>query len=64
MNTIDRFPIKTRVPLAAWVFAGFLTLLSIASSTVHHIADTSSDRVVSVAAFEQASSRALRASLN
>ena len=64
MNAMDRFPIKTRVPLAAWVFAGFLTLLSLVSSTVHHIAETSSGSVVSSAASEQTTSRALHARLN
>ena len=34
MKTIGSVPLKSRVPLAAWSFAGILTLLSIASSLV------------------------------
>jgi predicted RND superfamily exporter protein len=63
MDTIDSFPIKTRVPLAAWIFAGFLTLLSTVSSTVQHIAISSSDGVVSASASEHTISKMLRSSL-
>ena len=35
---IGGVPVKTRVPLAAWTFAGLLTLLSLSSSLVHFAA--------------------------
>jgi hypothetical protein len=31
-------PVKTRLPLAAWAFAGLITLCSIVSSLVHGLA--------------------------
>ena len=31
-------PVKTRLPLAAWAFAGLITLCSIISSLVHGLA--------------------------
>ena len=34
IKTIGSVPVKSRVPLAAWSFAGILTLLSIVSSLV------------------------------
>lgn len=34
-QTIGSIPVKSRVPLAAWVFAGLLTLLSLCSSLVN-----------------------------
>jgi hypothetical protein len=34
MITIGGVPVKTRVPLTAWAFAGVLTLLSLSSSLV------------------------------
>jgi hypothetical protein len=37
-RTIDGVPVKTRVPLPAWAFAGLLTLLSLSSSLVHFAA--------------------------
>lgn len=37
-RTIGGVPVKTRVPLAAWTFAGLLTLLSLSSSLVHFAA--------------------------
>ena len=39
MMTMGGIPVKTRVPLAAWAFAGLLTLLSIMSSLVHSAVD-------------------------
>ena len=35
MITIASVPIKTRVPLTAWVIAGLLTLVSLASTLTH-----------------------------
>jgi hypothetical protein len=48
MNKLGSLPVKTRVPLAAWVFAGFLTLLSIVSSLLHVVADPGRDLAASV----------------
>jgi hypothetical protein len=44
----DLPPVKTRLPLAAWAFAGLVTLCSIVSSLVHGSAP---GRIV--ASFEQ-----------
>ena len=35
MITIASVPVKTRVPLTAWVIAGLLTLASLASTLTH-----------------------------
>jgi hypothetical protein len=35
IKILGSVPVKTRVPLTAWAFAGLLTLLSIASSLLH-----------------------------
>ena len=35
MITIASVPVKTRVPLTAWVIAALLTLLSLASTLAH-----------------------------
>ena len=35
MTTIASVPIKTRVPLTAWVVAGLLTLASLTSTLTH-----------------------------
>jgi hypothetical protein len=35
MITIGSVPVKTRVPLTAWVIAGLLALLSLASTLTH-----------------------------
>ena len=35
IRTIHGVPVKTRVPLTAWAFAGILTLLSLSSSLLH-----------------------------
>jgi hypothetical protein len=35
IRTIHGVPVKTRVPLTAWVFAGIFALLSLSSSLVH-----------------------------
>jgi len=35
MTKIGGVPIKTRLPLTAWVLAGLLTLFSVASSLMH-----------------------------
>ena len=35
MITIANVPVKTRVPLTAWVIAGLLTLVSLASTLTH-----------------------------
>ncbi len=32
MNTLGNLPIKTRVPLKAWVIAGLMTVFSVVSS--------------------------------
>jgi len=40
IRTIHGVPVKTRVPLTAWVFAGILTLLSLSSSLVHLASDS------------------------
>ena len=32
MNTLSGLPVKTRVPLKAWVFAGLMTVFSVVSS--------------------------------
>jgi hypothetical protein len=34
-KTIGGVPVRSRVPLAAWAFAGLLTLLSLSSSLLH-----------------------------
>jgi hypothetical protein len=39
IKILGSVPVKTRIPLTAWAFAGFLTLLSIVSSLVHVVAD-------------------------
>ena len=39
IRTIHGVPVKTRVPLTAWVFAGILTLFSLSSSLVHLASD-------------------------
>ena len=49
MNIIGSVPFKTRVPLAAWAFAGLLTLLSIFSSLVHVVAGPESKQVTTSA---------------
>jgi hypothetical protein len=64
MIKIGGLPVKTRVPLAVWVFAAFLTLLSVVSSTVHYLADTPWIKVASVSAPQQTTGRTLHASLN
>ena len=38
-KTIGGVPVRSRVPLAAWAFAGLLTLLSLLSSLLHVGAD-------------------------
>ena len=35
MTTIASVPVKTRVPLTAWIVAGLLTLVSLASTLTH-----------------------------
>ena len=35
MITIASVPVKTRIPLTAWVIAGLLTLVSLASTLTH-----------------------------
>ena len=35
MTTLRNLPIKTRVPLKAWIFAGLMTVFSIVSSLMH-----------------------------
>jgi hypothetical protein len=35
IKIIHGVPVKTRVPLTGWVFAGIFTLLSLSSSLVH-----------------------------
>ena len=35
MITIASVPVKTRVPLTAWVIAGLLTFVSLASTLTH-----------------------------
>jgi hypothetical protein len=37
IRTIGSVPVKTRVPLAAWAFAGLLTLLSTFSSLLQAV---------------------------
>ena len=39
IRTIHGVPVKTRIPLTAWVFAGIFTLLSLSSSLVHVASD-------------------------
>jgi hypothetical protein len=39
IRTIHGVPVKTRIPLTGWVFAGIFTLLSLSSSLVHLAAD-------------------------
>jgi hypothetical protein len=64
MMKIGGIPVKTRVPLAVWLLAGLLTLVSLASSMVHHIANMPSSNVVSACASEPTTSGVLHASLN
>ena len=52
MNGLGSLPVKTRVPPAAWIFAGFLSLLSIASTLLHVGAEPRRDLAAS--ASEQA----------
>ena len=35
MNTLGNLPIRTRVPVKAWVFAGLMTVFSLVSTLVH-----------------------------
>ena len=35
MNTLGNLPIRTRVPVKAWVFAGLVTVFSLVSTLVH-----------------------------
>jgi hypothetical protein len=51
MNKLGSLPVKTRVPLTVWAFAGLLTLFSIVSSLVHVVAGP--DRDLSASASEQ-----------
>ena len=39
MITIASVPVKTRVPLTAWVIAGLLTLVALASTPTHTAPD-------------------------
>jgi hypothetical protein len=39
MITIGSVPVKSRVPLMAWVLAGLVTLMSLASTLTHTVAD-------------------------
>ena len=39
MITIAGVPVKTRVPLSAWVIAGLLTLVSLGSTLTHTAPD-------------------------
>jgi hypothetical protein len=62
MNILGSLPVKTRVPLAAWAFAGLLTLLSISSSLVNiaagpdrHLSASASKQVTTTAKAEHAS---------
>jgi hypothetical protein len=47
IKILGSVPVKTRVPLTAWAFAGFLALLSIVSSLVHVVADSGRDLAAS-----------------
>jgi len=53
IRTIGSVPVKTRVPLAAWAFAGSITLFSMASSLLQVVAGPGHDFTRS-AASEQA----------
>ena len=64
MIKIGGLPVKTRVPLAVWAFAGLLTLLSVVSSTVHYLASTPWINVVSASAPQQTTGKTMHASLN
>ena len=35
MNTLGNLPIRTRVPVKAWIFAGLMTVFSLVSTLVH-----------------------------
>ena len=35
MNPLGNLPIRTRVPVKAWVFAGLMTVFSLVSTLVH-----------------------------
>ena len=65
MNTLGSVPVKTRVPLKAWVFAGLMTVFSIVSSLMH-VAPTSAPISIGIAGGgSNVSARdALHASLN
>jgi hypothetical protein len=65
MNKLGSLPVKTRVPLTVWAFAGLLTLLSMLSSLVHVVAGP--DRDLWASASEQmttAAKEARHASVN
>ena len=62
MTKIGSLPFKTRVPVAAWIIAGLLTLLSIVSAAVHVI--PASDRAVSASAQPISEIDAHQASMN
>jgi len=64
MIKIGGLPVKTRVPLAVWAFAGFLTLVSMVSSTVHYLANTPWIKVVAASASQQTTGKTMHASLN
>ena len=34
MNTLGNLPIRTRVPMKAWIFAGLMTVFSLVSTLV------------------------------
>jgi hypothetical protein len=52
LRTIGSVPVKTRVPLAAWAFAGSITIFSMASSLLQVVAGPGHD--VTRSAAEQA----------
>lgn len=65
IRTIGSVPVKTRVPLAAWAFAGLITLFSTASSLLQVVTDPGQN--VTLSASEQATtfaSKTHRASVN
>ena len=61
IKILGSVPVKTRVPLAAWAFAGLLTLFSIASSLLHFVAGPAD---LSASALEQVTTPARHASMS
>jgi hypothetical protein len=61
IKMLGSVPVKTRVPLAAWVVAGLLSLLSIASSLLDFAAGPAD---LSTSSFEQVATTVRQANMS